>query len=235
MWKLIKDVLDWIGRWQVVQGIVTLLKPFVWPGIAAMLAGAAGYVGHQPVMWIVMASALSFMGVGVGVFFGDTYRDRKSPRNKLLYTGTAFNYDLKPMERRARRAAATGAIQARLLDKTQIGVFMHNSAPFPISAILESAETEVEGMKPPRSLFPRAPVTITPGNTVIIADDPIPMDGHICEKLEGHMSITIRYGLPARENLTLRFRGRVEALMRPEGFLQGIYTHWDAEQTLPTK
>jgi hypothetical protein len=233
--RWLKDLLDWIGRWQVVQSVIAFIKPFVWPWIFAVLTAGAGYIGDQPAMWIVMASSLAFMGVGVGVFFSSTYRDRNSPLNKLLYAGTAFNYDLKPMERRARRAAATGAVQARLLEKTQIGVFIHNAAPFPISAMLESAGTEVEGLTPPRSLFPRKPVIITPGNTVIMSDDPISMDGHVCEKLEGKMDIRIRYGFPGNEKYSLQFKGRVEALMVPEGFLQGTYTHWDSDQSLPTK
>ena len=150
-----------------------------------------------------MASALAFMGVGVGIFFAVELADRKSPLNKLLYAGTAVNYDLKPMARQARRAAATGAIQARLLDKTQLGVYMHNSAPFPISVILENCETGMEGMKPPRSLFPRKPTSlIVPGNSVLIADDPIDMDSHICEKLEGFMDMKLRYGLPGKEKHT---------------------------------
>lgn len=232
---MFKRFIDFIGRVQVVQSILAFLKPFVWPWVAAVLTGTVGYFGNQPLMWVLMASALSFMGVSVGFWFIDNYRQRKSPVNKFLYAGTAFNYDLKPMARQARRAAATGAIQARLLDKAQIGVYMQNSAPFPISAFLETAETEIEGIKPPRSLFPRQSVTILPGNTVLMADDAIEMDSHVCEKLEGRMDLKIKYGMPDDEKHELRFRGRVEALMRPEGFLQGTYTHWDPDQTLPTK
>lgn len=235
MGKWFKNILDWVGRWQVLQQLLALIKPFVWPWIFAVLTAAAGYVGHQPLMWILMASGLAFMGVSVGVFFADTYRQRKTPVNKLLYAGTQVNYDLKDLPRSARRAAATGAVQARTLDKIQIGVSLHNSGPFPISAILENAETEMEGMKPGRSLFPRQPTIIGPANTYLIMDDPIPMDGHICEKLEGKMDLVVRYGLPGKENNVLRFKGRVEALMRPDGFLNGTYTHWDSDQSLPTR
>lgn len=232
--RWLRSVLDWVGRFQIVQSGLGFIKPFIWPWVLALLTGAAGYGGHQPAMWILMAAALVFMAVAVGIFFADTFRNRKSPMNKLLYAGTQVNYDLKPLARQGRRAAATGAIQARTLDKTQIGVAMHNSAPFPISVILDHAETDMEGMKPPRSLFPRKPTVVVPGNTVWIMDDPISMDGHLCEKLEGHMDLVLRYGLPGKEKFWLRFRGRVEAMMRPEGFLSGHYTYWDEDQSLPT-
>jgi hypothetical protein len=115
-------------------------------------------------------------------------------------------------------------------------VALHNSARFPVSVILVSAETEIEEEKPPRGTFPRTPTIILPGNTVFVMDDPIDMKGHPCEKLEGHMDLHIKYGLPGKEKLELHFAGRVDALMRPEGFLNQVYTHWDSDLvSLPTR
>jgi hypothetical protein len=236
MGKAIRSFIDAIGRWQIVQSLVVFIKPFVWPWILALLTAGAGYWGHQPLMWVLMASALAFMGTIVGIFFAGTYRDRITPANKILYLGTQVNYDLVALTRHGRRAQTTGAIPARTLSKTQIGVVLQNSAGFPIEAHMESAETMMEGLAPPRSMFPKQPVVILPGNSMMFLDDPIDMDGHVCEKLEGHMKISVKYGLPGRRKFELHFNGRVEALMRPEGFIQGTYTHWDSELTsLPTR
>jgi hypothetical protein len=204
--------------------------------MVAAATGTAGWFGHLPLMWIMMASALTFMGVTAGVFFVGTTKDRNTYVHKIRYRGTIVNYDLTPLARKGRRAQATGAVPARTLDKVQIGVSLHNSARFPITVILQRAETEMEGERPPRSMFPRQPTTIFPGNTVIVADDPISLTAHPCEKLEGHMDLTIRYGPKGREKFELHFAGRVEVLMRPEGFIGGIYTHWDSELiNLPTQ
>lgn len=232
----LKGILDWLGRWQIAQAGWLFAKPFLLPLVLTMVAGGAGYLGHLPLMWIVMAAALTFMGVMVGIFFAGAYRDRNTPVNKILYMGTQVNYELTSLPRKAKRAQATGLTPARTLDKTQIGVSLHNSARFPLSIILVRGETEMEGEKPPRSMFPKQATRILPGNTMFVMDDAIEMDGHPCEKLEGHMDLTIKYGFHGKEKFELHFAGRVEAVMRPEGFLQGIITHWDSELvSLPTR
>jgi hypothetical protein len=234
--RWLKSLIDWLGRWQVVQSVAAFVKPFVWPWLLAMLTGLTGYFGGQPWMWVLMASALAFMGTIVGIFYAGIYRDRNSPVNKVLYMGTQVNYDLTPLPRKSRRAQATGAAPARTIDKIQIGVALHNSARFPIEVTLHTAETEMEGERPPRTMFPKQPSIVLPSNTVFIMDDPIDMDGHPCEKLEGHMALTVKYGIPGKEKHELQFNGRVEALMRPEGFIPQVYTHWDSELvSLPTR
>jgi hypothetical protein len=83
---------------------------------------------------------------------------------------------------------------------------------------------------------PKQPTVILPGSTVFVTDDAIDMDGHPCEKLEGHMDLTIKYGRPGKEKYTLHFAGRVEAMMAQEGFVNQVYTHWDSELiNLPTR
>lgn len=234
-----KSFIDWIGRFQVVQSLLAIFKPALMPGLSAILTGAAGYFGGLPLMWILMATALVFMGVIVGIFFIEARANMRTPSNKLRYAGTIVNYDLQPARRHDRRAAVAVERRAggsqpptlqRHLDKTQIGVSLHNSASFPISAILVSAETEMEEKKPPRTDYPKAPVLILPGNTLFMMDVPIPMDGHPCEKLEGRLNLKIKYGFPGREKYELLFKGKVEALIRPEGFLQMTYTNWDSQQ-----
>jgi hypothetical protein len=148
--------LDWFGRFQTVQWIVQVLKPVIFPAALTMLTGAAGVYGHEPFMWIFVACALAFMGTVTGVFFAGFTRDRTTPEHKILYQGTRVNYDLTPLVRRARRAqTSSGAIVSRTLDKVQLGVILQNAARFPISVTLVAAETEMEGIKPPRSMFPR--------------------------------------------------------------------------------
>jgi hypothetical protein len=239
MGKLFRELLDWISRFQAAQSIIAFAKPALWPVVYAVLTGAAGYLGNLPVMWILMSTSLAFMGGVVGIFFIEARQTNRSPANKLRYTGTLVNYELQPQPRRERRGAqaierkaltTAPPVVQRHLEKTQIGVQLHNNAPFPISLVVISAETEMEGMFPPRTSYPKPPVVILPGNVVFVTDEAIPMNGHPCEKLEGRMNIKIKYGLPGKEKHELTFKGKVEALMRPEGFNQMTYTHWDTDQ-----
>jgi hypothetical protein len=227
-----KSVLDWIGRFQVIQSVFGFLKPIIWPfGLAAM-TGGAGILNHQPIMWVIMASALVFMAIVVSLYFGASYSIAKTPNNKLRYIGTLVMHDLTPENRLTRRAksANNSAIltTVRAINKVQIGVQLHNIANFPISVYLKSAETTMQGKAPPRSIFPKPSVTIVPGNAVILVDDPIDVGGLACGKIEGSMDIAVKYGLPGKEIYELRFKGKVDALFLSNGFLQSITTQWDS-------
>ena len=231
-----RAILDWIGRWQIAQSLWLFAKPILLPVVLAAAAGGAGFAGHLPLMWIIMATALTFMGAMVGIFFGGTYRDRTTAEHKVLYQGTHVGCDLTELPRKARRAQATGLTPARTIEKIQVGVYLMNAARFPISVILQDAETEIEGETPPRTMFPRPPTVIVPGNTVFVVDDAIPMHGHVCEKLDGRMKLALRYGLPGKEKYLMHFSAKLDLVMRPDGVMQQIMTNWDSLTTsLPTK
>jgi hypothetical protein len=229
--KPITSALDWIGRYQVVQSLLAVK----WPAGLALLAAMSGYVGHAPLMWIVMATAMTFMAGIVAIFFSNQYSQNRTPAHKLRYNGTLTNCSVMPLNRKSKRAAqsVTGDTQSvvqRHIDKIQIGVSLFNSAPFPIFVHIEHAETEMESKTPPRTKYPKDSVEILPGNVVFMTDQPISMDGHPCERIEGKMDIIVKYGRKNDEKYELRFKGKVEALIRPDGFLQGNYTHWDSQQ-----
>lgn len=224
--------MDWIGRWQTVQSIVTFLKPTFGPFVVAALAAITGIAGHEPWMWIIMATSLTFMATIAAMLFAKYYSFMRSPAHKLRYMGTTYTQDLHPLNRQGRRTSdTTGRIVKRTIDKSQVGVQLHNSAHFPISAILVEADTEMDGNRPPRATFPKKPVTIFPGNVIMMMDDAIPMNQTPCERLEGRLYIKIKYGLQGNENNELIFKAKLEVLIREDGFVHGTYTHWDPQQS----
>lgn len=224
-------LVDWIGRFQMVQAFAAAK----WPAGLAMLIFGVGVAQGQPYMWILMATSLGFMGIAVGFVYVNAWREKNSPLNKIHYSGTLVNYDLVPpntAQALLKKSTKQNIAHTRKLDKTQVGVALQNYAAFPISIILASAETKMEGKKPPRpeTPYPRPPVMLLPGNTVMMMDDPIAMEGLECQKLEGEMKLKIKYGFLGKEIYELNFAGRVEAMMRPEGFITGTYTHWESAQ-----
>lgn len=161
--------------------------------------------------------------------FAQNYAFTITPAHKLRYAGTVINQDLHPLNRQSRRAeSSSGKIVPRTIDKIQIGIQLHNTANFPISLYLESADTEMEGNKPPRGIFPKPPITVFPGNVVMVIDDPIDMKQAKCEKIEGRMLMKVRYGLRGKEVNDLTFDAKIEVLIREDGYIHGNYTHWNA-------
>jgi hypothetical protein len=164
------------------------------------------------------------------MFFGSWYAFMRTPADKLRYVATVVTHDLSPLNRAAKRGQGVNRTAQRTLDKIQLGVQLHNTAHFPISAFLEFADTEMEDKRPPRTDYPKAPVTVTPGNTIVMLDVPIEMVGTPCAKLEGRMFIKVKYGFPKNEKYELSFKAKIEALIRHDGFIQATYTHWDTNQ-----
>lgn len=203
--------------------------------------GAAGILGGVPAMWVIMASTLAFAGMAVGLFTVSAYRQKETPEGKLRYNGTIFNFDLFPVpdNRKTRRVTASAGRRViptnvepliRELQYAQLGIELINYADFPMSLIVESADTEVEGKTPPRARYPKPPITVLPGIPVRVCDDRIDVDRLKCDRLEGKMRIAIKYGRSGKEIHELKIRAqRVDVLMQPNGFCAGTHTGWEED------
>jgi hypothetical protein len=227
--------LEWFGHWQTIQTILQaeFVRTLLVPVVIAMATGAAGYLGGIPLMWIMLAVVLVFMGAAQGILSASTYLERKNPAYKLQLIKHLFNFDLVPISgpnrKHRRSAAAQGGAPAvpayRHFVRGQLGFEVWNRSSFPISVIVIAAESEIEGLKPPRAKFPKNPVVIQPGNTMWIHDDPIDLGNIDCENLDGIMDITVQYGLPGKEHFEMNQKGTVEIFVEPYGFYKGMYFH----------
>jgi hypothetical protein len=100
-----------------------------------------------------------------------------------------------------------------------------NTALFPISCFLESAETEVEGEKPPRSHFPKQGATVPPGTSMRFMDDTIEMAEFPCQRLSGKIDLLLKYGRPGNEVFELHPKGDLVIVMEHYGFVGQIQTN----------
>lgn len=243
MGKIVRALLDWISRWFTIQSLINseIFHTWFWPLLGAVVTGASGIGGGVAIMWALVAAAITFAAITLGLLGVFALRVQNSPQNKLAVK-TIFNCDLTPREaplfgnRHQRRSAlareapkmlSSSQIDPsanRTMDKAQLGVEITNNAFFPISCILQSAETEVEGEKPPRSEFPKKAALVRPGGSIRIQDDPIPMDEFPCQRLAGKMDIFILYGRPGAEIYELRAKGTVSIVMESFGFVGSVMT-----------
>lgn len=238
--KILKPVLEWIGHAETIHTIAQaeFVKTLLLPTVMTVATGAAGWAGHLPLMWVLMAMSLTFMGMTMGLLAGSLYIERKNPLNKLTYT-VIFNCDLSPARpallgsRQQRRASGKQQLPdlsptqldvhvSRTIDIGQIGAEIVNQATFPISCILEEAETTVEEFQPPRSKFPKGPFLIPARDKARLADDRIPMDGWPCQKMVGRVHMKIRYGRPGNEKFVLEIDGSVTVIMEHYGFVSQV-------------
>lgn len=239
----ISRILEWIGRAETINGLVQteLVRTWLTPAVLTMITGSAGYLGNIPAMWIIMASSLTFGGVSTGMLSASAYKERKSPQNKLRYQGTIFNFELVPIrkDRAQRRANASAERKVtppadykpviRELSLGQLGVELYNSASFPISVILEMADSGIERMTPPRTKYPKTSVTVFPGVPIRMLDEKISLDKLQCGRIEGKLYMIIKYGLPGKEiyKLDIRIR-KIDIMIQSNGFYSGNVTEWES-------
>jgi len=110
----------------------------------------------------------------------------------------------------------------RTIDMAQVAIEIKNTASFPISCILQSAETEIAGLTPPRSSFPKQATTIQPGGIVRIGDERINMGRLPCGRLTGKMNICIKYGLPGKEKFEMRQIADIDIMMDRYGLITAV-------------
>jgi hypothetical protein len=114
----------------------------------------------------------------------------------------------------------------RTLEKGQVAVELTNDATFPLSFILEAAETEVEGLTPPRTPYPKDAITVLPGNKIRSQDSAIILNSLPCGRLTGKMDYKIRYGLPGKEKYEMRLKANLEINMETYGFVTSVSSAW---------
>jgi hypothetical protein len=233
--NLLFRLFEWIGHAETIHTVMQaeFVRTLLFPTVTAVATGTAGILGGIPIMWVIAATAVAFMGAAQGVLSASTYLERKNPAYKLQVIKTLFNFELVPIagpNRKQRRGAAkeggAPAVPAfRHFVKAQLGFEVWNRSSFPMSLQVISAETEIEGLKPPRGKYPKKAVIIQPGTSMWVHDDTIDLDNMICDDLDGIMDITVKYGLPGKEHFEINHKGTVEIFMEPYGLLKGLYFH----------
>jgi hypothetical protein len=208
------------------------------PAVMTAATGTAGYLGGIPAMWIIMASSITFAVIVMGLLFISIYRERESAEGKLRFTSTVFQYDLIPFKpnRPQRRAAGQQyGVKAIILEPSirhiengQLGVEVFNGGTFPLSVILEAADTAIENKTPPRVQYPKPASLLLPGLPARICDERISLNSMECRRLEGRCYMSIRYGRPGKERYRLDLRlKKVDIHLQPNGMYAGNYTEWE--------
>lgn len=254
MWlwkKVIKPILEWASHAETIHTIAQaeFFRTLFWPVVLAMSAAVTGYLEAVPVMWIIMVSTLTFMGAAQGMLRTSEYLERKNPLNKFNYIGTHFGCDLSPAampvsipagNRHQRRAQgvepqqqpqiltpnALNPFVMRNIDYGQVSLEFKNNASFPISFILHNAMTEVAGITPPRSVFPKSAVVVQPGALIRIVDDRMTMNGLACGRLIGKIDWIIKYGLPGKERFELHLVAHLDIMMEGFGLVTAVASRW---------
>jgi hypothetical protein len=201
-----------VGFVQTLQGIWQAVWPYL-PIVWGAVTGGAGFVTGVPLMQIMVYSAAGAAFVFMAILFASLQLERKNPENKLTVVGPMVGIDY--VKQKSSNAA-------RRIERAQWMFAIRNDAPFPISIIIESAETEIEELKPPRAKYPKSPVLLGARGLLNIMDDPIDLRGRQCGNFVGEADFTVKYGYPGKERFVLRIKGAMLAAMLANGGVTSV-------------
>lgn len=222
--KLLQS-LEWLGHAQTVYSLFTVLLP----AIAAIVTRLVAYWEDFTWTYILVAASLAFMGTASGMLRASEWAERKNleinSASKARIFFVIWYQHRRPPECCLALARSTHRVN-RNLEKGQISVSVKNDASFPISCIVQTATTRIEGLTPPRTSYPMPATLIAPGATLNFGDEPMDMKEMPCRTLTGEMDFIIKYGLPGREKHEMRLRGRLKVQMESFGFVSGVATTW---------
>lgn len=129
MWSKVRK---WADDLSSVQNIIALLST---PWIITMVTAISGIFGGQPLMWVVMASTVTFAAVSVALVYITNYVFMTTPTDKLEYVGPFVQLDLEWKD----------DDHPSHIKTVQIGVNLLNSAQFPLKFRITSLRVTVDG------------------------------------------------------------------------------------------
>ena len=247
-------ILEFLGLAHFAHALIhtEFVRTLLWPVVLTLLTGGAGVLGGVPAMYILVGCAVTFGGIATGVLRISEFRERQTPLNKLAVLAVQALCSLTPAplllpmlqgNRRQRRAVQSGAVPPppapmtlskgevvpgikRTIEDMQLAVVLRNTATFPISCILQSANTEIATFKPPRSIFQKNASTLSPGATFSIPDEKIDMDNIPAGRLAGKLDMHIKYGLLGKEIYDLYLSCEVDIVMEDYGLIKQVTAMW---------
>lgn len=218
----IRQWLEMAGHIETLHAIGQYLYALAGPMILAGATAISGYMADFPLMWILMATTLTFAGAIIIVLGASQHLQRTNPNGKLRFVQSWVAMDLTPLpqpNRLQRRAGQQQEMPPRHIDRIQLGMQVRNDAHFPISVFIEYAESEVEDITPPRTQYPQSPRIIEPGVTFNAADTRMSLNNMPGQSITGKYEVRLKYGRPGKERFELKHAANLEISIQPFGLV----------------
>lgn len=163
----------------------------------------AGYVQGVPLMWIMMAGALSFAGVAHGLVLWTAWRQKLSMANKLVFASIRSNL---------------GGGTAML------GFELVNRADFELHCEVTKLETRIANRVPTVATNLPRKITIAPGGVLYFDDSPIEVDHPTSAGfLEGSVVFEVKYARYGTPKYSVSGKKRIALEYNGAG---GVMTRW---------
>jgi len=190
------DILDWVN----------IYGPVLFSAITAL----SGYLHGIEPMWILVGASLAFAGAANGLLSFSRWRHERDDKDKLQFSQT----------RVTKKLDASGHVC-----EIYLGFTLLNKALFPIEYQLETMETEIAGLFPPKRAYDLRKFTISSEGFGWFDDFGIVIPKPIIDQaVEGKIKFLVRYGRPGRLKHMLSKKMQVFIGFDKKGDITG--TNW---------
>lgn len=199
MQRLIIDLLDWIGRFLLIQ-------PFVAPTIGAAVTVMSNFFGGSiPWPYVLAAAAFVFAALARGLVAVDEWRFQTDPSGKLVFSSMLYGFD-----HLAQPGGPAGI-------SIQVGISLTNLARFPIFFEVERMDSYFEGRVPKKKNWISKPIQISAGGTGYWRDEKIDFEHFDSPKGDGRLSYKIAYWRYPERKFFLDSTREFEATFKENG------------------
>lgn len=175
-----------------------------------------GLLQGVPLMWVIMATALTFAGVGVGLNGFSQLRYRRSPADKVSITGPRV--DVAPVD---------------IVNKTgvrfiSLGIMARNIAEMPLEVSIDQLDTRIENRIPDREFNPQSTLVDARTGVVGFKGSPISLEDMNLgnRRLNGVVDARISYGYPEKRKFSAEVKWYFNLV-----FKDGNFVHYDHSPT----
>ncbi len=181
-------------------GISTLLK-FASPFLLAGAAIVTGWMEHMPLLWIVMATTVTFAMTAIGLLSFYVFLYALTPENKLHLLTPTFAW-----------VASENDPEGRAMKMGQVRLIANfsNQAHFPISVITDEFDVVIDGNINTVKTARGVSLILGAKQNGWFRDDLISLKGVPCTNFDGKAHIRVRYGRPGKE----KFRAGLDLAIR---------------------
>ena len=181
-----RGVLAKFGKMEVWAARVQYLYAlFTWPGLTAMLAAISGYLSGIPVMWVVMASAITFAAMAHGMLRFNEWRARTAIEYKFDVMGLFHRQD----------CTWNKAGKPTKVEKINIGIQLMNRASFPIQYRFDAFRVIIEGRVANAETMLNKVLTIPASVGGLSHPDAVDVSDLKTLDLKGRVEIEVSYGV----------------------------------------
>jgi hypothetical protein len=206
-----KRIFDWIGTGSTLFGFLpsTFTTTYILPPLAAIGVGLLGFFQSMPLMWIVLATIWTAIGILILPVVFLLWKYLGWPEGKLIYQSA--------------RIMRRDPLASNERYEVMLGFQLQNNAYFPMEVHIARLRTVLSNTVPPDDPFLKDSFVVDPQQTFYFDDWPIYLKAPPANCIvTGTIEFEVKYGKVGAPRLKLTKTLEIAAAIDGQGNIVGV-------------